>query len=642
MRTGRSARSPESRLQISGGLPIFSLSPSLHRVLEKGNRALTAHASAPPRFTGKQRMILLVLLGAGFMVSVDFSILNVALPETGTGVGMEVAEFPWITAAYALPSAGFALLFGRFADLFGRRRLFMSSMVLLTGASLLGGLASSPEALLAARALQGLATAMALPAAMSLLTTTFAEGRIRDRALGLNGALLSGGFTVGALVGGTLVSLLSWRAAFLINLPVTVLILLATPFVISESRLPERVKLDVPGAITVTGGLLAVVYAIIERSILAGVVGVVLLAAFWMIELRAVAPLTPVRTLGRPTVGWGNYAGLVVFAMETAMIFMMTLYLQNVLQLNPLVTGLIFGVPGLAAVFAGPVAGRFIGRFGYRKVLVAGMAVQGLATLPLIFVGPDRIGLAILIPALFIGFFGHVTSIVAYTITGTSGLPNEEQGLATGLTSMTQQVGVTIGIPILSAIAATQASELAGIHLALTVNVLVTFVSIGLVWIGLRPRAQQGAGAPAVPVATEACGRAGGVPPPGGPVRRDRCTRPDPTRPGRGHAAPPVAPRSGAPVRVRDDGGAAPDERGADVVTVEELVVEFALTRLDNPGLDLEEIAAMVVRRVGPDQVLEFASRNLAVRGELRGGAFESAVEYVLRTVLILRDGTGD
>jgi MFS family permease len=440
------------------------------------------------------------------MVSVDFSILNVALPETGAGVGMEVAEFPWITAAYALPSAGFALLFGRFADLFGRRMLFMSSMVVLTVASLLGGLASSPEVLLTARALQGLATAMALPAALSLLTTTFAEGAMRDRALGLNGALLSGGFTIGALVGGTLVSLLSWRAAFLINIPVTVLILSATPFVISESRLGRRVKLDLPGAVTVTGGLLAVVYAIIEQSILAGVIGIALLAAFWVIELRAAAPLTPVRTLKRPTVKWGNFAGLVVFSMETAMIFMMTLYLQNVLELTPLVTGLIFGVPGLAAVLAGPIAGRLLGRHGYRKVLVAGMAVQGLSTLPLISVGADRIGLAILIPVLFISFFGHVTSIVAYTVTSTSGLPNDEQGLATGLTSMTQQVGVTIGIPILSAIAATQASQLPGIHLALTVNVIVTFVGVVLVWIGLRPRAEERAGASAQPVATKASG----------------------------------------------------------------------------------------------------------------------------------------
>jgi MFS family permease len=259
--------------------------------------------------------------------------------------------------------------------------------------------------------------------------------------------------------------------------------------VIAESKVPDRPKLDVPGAITVTGGLLAVVYAIVERSILASLVGIALLAAFWLIELRTAVPLVPVRILKRPTVKWGNYAGLVVFSMETAMIFLMTLYLQKILSLSPFVTGLVFGVPGLAAVLAGPAAGRLIGRHGYRTVLVTGMATQSLATVPLIFIGSTRISLIVLVPALLISFFGHVTSIVAYTVTGTSGLPDGEQGLATGFTSMTQQVAITIGIPILGAIAATQPSELSGIHLALTVNVIVTWVSIVLVWAGLQPPA---------------------------------------------------------------------------------------------------------------------------------------------------------
>ncbi|MEU4366666.1 MFS transporter [Micromonospora chersina] len=450
---------------------------------------MTSDTISPPRFTRRQRIILLILLGAGFMLSVDFSILNVALPEVGEGVGLSLPALPWIASAYALPAAGFTLLFGRMADLLGRRRLFLAGMILLAAASLLGGLATSPEALLAARALQGLSTAMSIPAAMSLLTTTFREGAARDRVLGLNGALLSGGFTIGALLGGTLVGLSGWRAAFFINVPVAVIIASLTPRVIAESKVPDRLKLDVPGAITVTGGLLAVVYAIVERSILASLVGIALLAAFWLIELRTAVPLVPVRILRRPTVRWGNYAGLVVFSMETAMIFLMTLYLQKILGLSPFVTGLVFGVPGLAAVLAGPAAGRLIGRYGYRTVLVTGMATQSLATVPLIFTGSTRLSLIVLVPALLISFFGHVTSIVAYTVTGTSGLPDGEQGLATGFTSMTQQVAITIGIPILGAIAATQPSELSGIHAALTVNVIVTWVSIVLVWAGLQPPA---------------------------------------------------------------------------------------------------------------------------------------------------------
>ncbi|MCA2228749.1 MFS transporter [Nonomuraea aurantiaca] len=464
---------------------------------------MTTDTTSPPRLTGRQRLILLILLGAGFMLSADFSILNVALPEVGQGVGLHLAALPWIASAYALPAAGFTLLFGRLADLFGRRRLFLAGMILLAVSSLLGGFASTPETLLAARALQGLSTAMSIPASLSLLTVTFEEGPARDRVLGLNGALLSGGFTIGALLGGTLVSLLSWRSAFFINVPVAVAILALTPFLIRESKVPDRVKLDVPGAITVTGGLLAVVYAIIERSIPAAVVGIVLLAAFWLIELRAAAPLAPLHILKRPTVKWGNYAGLVVFSMETAMIFMMTLYLQKVLAFDPFVTGLIFGGPGLAAVLAGPIAGRLIGRHGYRRVLPAALAVQGLATVPLIFTDSDRVGLAILIPALLVSFFGHVTAIVAYTVTGTSGLPNQEQGLATGLTTMTQNVAITVGIPVLSAIAATQTAELTGIHLALTVNVIITFVSVVLIFVGLRPRTEPSADASAVPSANK-------------------------------------------------------------------------------------------------------------------------------------------
>ncbi|MER7706422.1 MFS transporter [Kitasatospora sp. NPDC097605] len=436
------------------------------------------------------RLTLFILLGAQFMLSVDFSILNVALPQIGSGVGMSSDDLPWVASAYALPAAGFTLLFGRIADLFGRRRLFLAGITLLTVASVLGGIADTGGPLLTARVLQGLSTAMAAPAALSLLTTSFSEGAMRERVLGLNGALLSGGFTVGALVGGTLVGLLSWRWAFLINVPVAIAILIATPRLIADSRAPEKVRLDVPGAVSVTAGLLAFIYGIIDKNLLIAAAGVVLLGVFWAIELRAPAPLASVRILKRPTVKWGNFAGLVVFAMESALIFLMTLYLQDVLDFAPLTTGLIFGVPGLAAVAAGVIAGRAIGRWGTRTVLTVGLSVQGLATAPLILLGTDRVMLAVLLPALFISFFGHVTSIVAYTVTATSGLPDSEQGLATGLAALSQQVAVTIGIPILSAVAASRAVQLDGIRLALAVDVIVTLLAVGLVWFGLRARSE--------------------------------------------------------------------------------------------------------------------------------------------------------
>lgn len=441
---------------------------------------MTLVAPPPAHFTSKQRAGLLVLLGAGFLLSIDFSILNVALPQVGAGVGLGLAALPWVSTAFVLPAAGFTLVCGRLADLAGRRRVFRAGMALLAAGSLLGGVAGNPELLLTARALQGFATAMTLPAALSLLTTTFTEGAARDRVLGLNGALLSGGFTVGALAGGTLVDLLSWRAAFFVNVPLA-LAILAGSRVVAESTRPGRVRPDLPGAVTVSGGLLALVYAVVERSLPAAIAGVLLLAAFRLVERRVPAPLVPPRILARRTVKWGNFAGLVLFAMEPAVIYLTTLYLQRVLGLSPLVTGLVFGVPGLASVAAGVLAGRAIGRFGSRVLLVAGLVVQALATLPLVFLGPDRTALLILIPALFIGFFGHVSAIVAFTVTATSGLPDEEQGLATGLTSMTQQVGITVGIPLLSAVAV-----LGGTPLALGVAVVVTLASTVLITVKLK------------------------------------------------------------------------------------------------------------------------------------------------------------
>ena len=450
--------------------------------------------------TGRQWLVVLLLLGTGFMLSVDFSILNVAMPEVGEAVGLPFSQLAWIATAYALPAAGFTLLFGRIADLFGRRRMFFIGIGLLAIASVIGGLATSPEVLLAARALQGLATAIATPASLALLITAFSDERQRARVLGLNGALLSGGFTGGALVGGALVSALSWRWAFFINVPVAVLILAVAPLVLHASSAPVGVRLDLPGATTVTLGLLALVYGVTSSNPYMLVGGLVLLALFFIIELRSKAPLVAVSILARPTVKWGNLSALIVFSMEPALIFLVTLYLQDALHLSPFDTGLIFGVPGLASIVAGLIAGRIIARRGVRNVLAIGLLVQAGFTAPLLLLGPDPGWLWVLVPALFIGFFGHVTAIVASMVTATSGVADGEQGLATGLLSMTQQVGITIGIPIFGAIAATQAGLIAGLHLALAVNVAVTVLAVVLIWNGLRPRSATAAVAGAEPV----------------------------------------------------------------------------------------------------------------------------------------------
>ncbi|WP_329518985.1 MFS transporter [Spirillospora sp. NBC_01491] len=452
-------------------------------------------ASAGTRMTSRHKLILTLLLGAQFMLAIDFSILNVAMPVVGEGLGFGLGGLQWIATAFALPAAGFTLLFGRVADLFGRRRMLLAGMALLALGSLLGGLATSPAVLLAGRVMQGLATAMATPAALSLLTTSFPEGRLRTRALGLSGALMSAGFTVGAVLGGVLTDLLSWRWAFLVNVPVAVLILVVTPVLVGESRAARRGRLDVPGAVTVTGGLLALVYGITaagERGwgspLALGTLAaaVALLVAFVLVERRAPAPLAPLRVLTKRTVTWGNIGGLVAFATETSLVFLMTLYLQQVLGFSPLTTGLALGVLG-AGTFAGGVAApRIMARAGGRWTLAGGLVLQAAATAALLGLGESRGGLGLMLAATAIGGFGNLVAIVAFMGTATSGLPDGEQGLATGLATMTQQVAITVGIPVMSAVATARAGVLDGIHTATLVNAGLALAGAALIAVFLR------------------------------------------------------------------------------------------------------------------------------------------------------------
>ncbi|GIH95609.1 MFS transporter [Planobispora siamensis] len=469
----------------------------------------TAPPGAARRLTPRLLLVLVILLAAQFMLAVDFSILNVALPVIGAGLGFSLAHLQWIATAFALCAAGFTLLFGRLADLFGRRRIFLGGLAVLAAASLAGGLAQSPEVLIAARVLQGLATAAVTPAGLSLLTTSFPEGPLRERALGLNGALMSAGFTTGAILGGLLTDLLSWRWAFFINVPVAALVLVAAPTVIKESGPEGRPRLDVPGAVSVTLGLLAVVFGLTlagehgwgtAEALVPLAVGGLLLVVFRLVELRAPAPLVPPAVLGRRTVAWGNVAGLIAFLTETSLVFLLTLYLQNVLGFSPLAAGLSFGVLGLGTVVGGSIAPKVIGRIGARSTLVAGGLVQAVFTAALLGLGDDRSWMWLLLTATFAGGVGNMLVIVGFMVTATSGLPDREQGLATGLATMTQQIGITMGTPIMSAIvtsaaAGTGAAMLGGLKAAIAVNAAVVLLGVLTSVIFLRRPAGSAAGA---------------------------------------------------------------------------------------------------------------------------------------------------
>ncbi|MER5894273.1 MFS transporter [Streptomyces sp. NPDC001876] len=473
----------------------------------------TPAPAAPPllRMTGRQKLVLGLLLGAQFMIAVDFSILNVALPAVGEGLGFSLSHLQWIATSFALAAAGFTLLFGRVADLVGRKRLFIGGMVVLGLSSVLGGLATSPEVLLTARVLQGLATAAVTPAGLALLTTAFREGPLRDRALGLNGALMSAGFTAGAILGGLLTDLLSWRWAFFVNVPVAALVVALAPSVITDSRPAERTGLDVPGAATVTGGLLLLVFGLTQAgesgwlaptTLAALLAGAALLVAFLFVEKRAAAPLVPVHILKRRSVIWGNATGLIAFVTETSLVFLLTLYLQEVLGYSPLATGLAFGVLGAGTVIGGMLGGRAVGRFGNRRTIVLGGVVQAAATLSLVALGTSGGWIQLLLAATFVGGIGNMLMIVGFMVTATSGLPDEEQGLATGLATMTQQVGITMGIPVMSAVVTARMGTatgpdavLSGVSAAVLVNSALVLAGALLAGAFLgRPGARTSAG----------------------------------------------------------------------------------------------------------------------------------------------------
>jgi MFS family permease len=457
--------------------------------------APAAAEPSAPRLSSRDRLVLFVLCAAQFMVALDFSVLNVALPVLGVDLGMSTSALQWAVTAFALPSGGFLLLFGRMGDLYGRRRLFLAGLALFGAASLLATFAWDPASFLAGRALQGLGAAAIVPTGMSLLTTTFPEGPARDRALGISGTLLSLGFTVGMVAGGVLTDLLSWRSTMGLLALFALIVLPLAPRLLPESRTPERPRLDVPGAVTVTGGLLSLIYALTTAAehgfgrtdvLVALGAGLLLLAAFVAVESRTPAPLVSLPMLRRRTVAWGNLGGLVTFSMMSTVVFVLTLYLQEILRLSAFETGLVFGVQGVLSVVAGSLAPRVIGRYGARRTLAGALAGQGLLGLPLLALGEGSWSVVLATTAVSLASMCHLGAIISYGLTVTSGVPDEEQGLATGLVTSTQQVGITVGIPLLGVLATTAADLRSGVHTVLFLDAAIVLAAAVLVAVGLR------------------------------------------------------------------------------------------------------------------------------------------------------------
>ena len=407
-------------------------------------------------------LALALLLGVQFMVVLDIAIVNVALPSIQKDLGFSERNLQWIVSAYALLFGGLLLLGGRVADLLGRRRLFIGGLVVFTAASLASGLAWSEGVLIGARALQGFGAALITPAALSILTTTFTEGKERNTALGAWGAVGAFGAVAGVLLGGILTSALSWHWIFYVNVPVGILGLALAPFFLAESRDATAKSFDVPGAVLVTGGLVTLVYAITQANsygwgslatigLFAG--SVALLAAFVGWELRTAEPLMRFGILRLRTVSGANVAGLVMGTAMFGMFLMLTLYMQQVLHYSAMKTGVGYlAVAGTAIVWSA-LAAQLVTRVGVKPVLVAGMTAlsAGLLYFTQVSVGGTYVG--DLLPGFLLISIGIGFSFVPISIAALAGIEPAEAGLASGLINTSQQIGGALGIAALTSIA---------------------------------------------------------------------------------------------------------------------------------------------------------------------------------------------
>jgi len=417
---------------------------------------------------------LALIVTAQFMVILDVAIVNVALPSIKTSLGFSSSSLQWVISAYAILFGGTLLLGGRLADLLGRRRLFVAGLAVFAASSLLCGIAWSAGSLIAFRALQGLGGAMLAPAALSLLMTTFTEGRERNTALGIYGAASGSGAAAGVLLGGVLTSYLSWTWIFFVNVPVGVAAIVLTPWLLRESRaeLAHR-HFDVAGAVSVTSGLMLLVYAMTRATsdgwgtastlgLLGGAVALVL--AFVVIELRSKAPLLPLRIFRSRTLSAANATMAIVGAVTFSEFFLLTLYLQDVLHYSPIQSGVAFTGFALTVVVVSNLAQLIVSRVGVRATLTAGLLLSAVSVAYLTRLPVHGHYFWDLFPGFVLGGAGLGLSFVPITIASLSGVERSDAGVASGLINTSRQIGGAIGIAAVTAIAASSTSHYAGIH----------------------------------------------------------------------------------------------------------------------------------------------------------------------------------
>ncbi|MGX1852673.1 MFS transporter [Streptomyces sp. NPDC055299] len=459
----------------------------------------TARRKAAPAW-----LVMLLVCAGQFLVVLDVSVVNVALPAMRTGLGLSELGLQWIVNAYVITFAGFMLLGGRAADLFGRKRVFVLGLALFTVASLGGGLAQQPWQLIAARTVQGVGAAVLSPATLTILTTSFPTGPARTRAIATWTAVGAGGGAVGGLVGGVLTESLSWRWVLLINVPVGALVLAGAVRWLTESRQGTGRRLDVPGALLVTGGLALVAYGIVQTethgwasasALLPLGAGLVVVAAFLAVEARAKAPLMPLGLFRLRSVSAANGAMVLAGAAMFSMWYFLSLYVQNVLGYRPLQAGLSFIPHSLSIVLGSKIAPRLMNRVGAKTLAVTGAVISaaGMAWQGTMDVHGSYLT-TILGPGILMALGAGLTATPIASI-ATSGADPADQGLVSGLINTSRQMGGALGLSVLSTVAASRTERDNGLTaladgygLAFHVGSLILLGSIVLMIVALPRR----------------------------------------------------------------------------------------------------------------------------------------------------------
>ncbi len=413
---------------------------------------------SPTRGAHRQKLALLLISIAQFMVVLDFSIVNVALPSIQKDLGFSMQNLQWVISAYALTLGGLLLLGGRLADLYGQRRIFSIGLILFSLASFAGGFASSSTLLILARVMQGIGAALLAPAALSLIATTFAEGEARNKAFGFVNAVASAGFAAGAIFGGLLTADLGWRWVMFVNAPFGVATIILTPFVLPGSRAQvEQRRVDVLGALTVTCGLVALVYALSQgndagwlslQTLGLFALAIVLLATFVEIERRSSSPLVRLGIFRQRNVTGANIVNALATGAFDTLVFILTLYMQRVLGYSALETGLAFLPMAIVLLVVSNISAQLVTRVGVRSLLIGG--VIGLVVGLLLLTGLTANGtyMQSLLPGIIVVSLGMGPTFSMILIAATAGVSDNEQGLASGLFNTTEQIGASFVLAI--------------------------------------------------------------------------------------------------------------------------------------------------------------------------------------------------